>query len=132
MTRAGARCSRFSRVCRLVVTRKTIAPDELNTIYNTAKIVLNIHHSQLTTGTNQRTFETAAARAFQLADHRPAIAALYQGCSITFTSAEDLLQKARYYLSHEPERERMADQARAITLAHNTYKHRIEILLNAW
>ena len=115
-----------------VVTRKTIAPDELNTIYNTAKIVLNIHHSQLTTGTNQRTFETAAARAFQLADHRPAIAALYQGCSITFTSPEDLLQKARYYLSHGEERERMADQARTITLAHNTYKHRIEILLNAW
>lgn len=114
------------------VIAATVSPEELNRIYNTAKIVLNIHHSQLLTGTNQRTFETAAARAFQLADHRPAISALYPGCSITFISAEDLLQKARYYLANEQEREQLAGQARARTLAHNTYKHRIETLINAW
>ena len=114
------------------VTCATVSPGELNRIYNTAKIVLNIHHSQLTTGTNQRTFETAAAGAFQLADHRPAIPALYQGCSITFTSPEDLLQKARYFLANGPEREQLACQARAVTLEHNTYKHRIKTLISAW
>jgi spore maturation protein CgeB len=114
------------------VIAATVLPEELNRIYNTAKIVLNIHHSQLLTGTNQRTFETAAARAFQLADYRPAISALYPGCSITFTSAEDLLQKTRYYLANGPEREQLAGQARARTLAHNTYRHRIETLISAW
>ena len=114
------------------VTAAMVSPEELNRLYNTAKIVLNIHHSQLLSGTNQRTFETAAAGAFQLADHRPAIPALYPGCSITFTSAEELLQKARYYLANEQEREQLAGQARARTLAHNTYEHRIETLINAW
>jgi spore maturation protein CgeB len=114
------------------VTCATVSPVEVNRIYNTVKIVLNIHHSQLTTGTNQRTFEIAAAGAFQLADFRPAIPALYQGCSITFTSPEDLLEKTRYYLAHDAERERLAGQARARTLEHNTYKHRIKTLLSTW
>jgi spore maturation protein CgeB len=114
------------------VTCATVSPEEVNRIYNTAKIVLNIHHSQLTAGTNQRTFEIAAAGAFQLADFRPAISALYQDCSVTYSSAEDLLQKARYYLTHGPEREQLACQARARTLEHNTYKHRIKTLISAW
>jgi spore maturation protein CgeB len=109
----------------------TVTPAEVNRIYNTAKIILNIHHSQLVAGTNQRTFETAAAGAFQLADFRPAIPALYQNCSITFSSAEDLVQKTRYYLENDAEREQLAARARAMTLAGNTYPHRIETLMSA-
>ena len=115
-----------------IYLHKISSPEELNTLYNASKVVLNIHHSQLLSGTNQRTFEIAASRSFQLADYRQAVADMYQGSSITFTSTEDLVNKAAYYLAHDREREILAEKARTITLGSHTYKHRIEKLTRGW
>jgi hypothetical protein len=47
----------------------------------------------------------------------------------TFTGEDDLLEKARWYLAHPSERERIARDGRAYGLAHHTWKHRFHALL---
>jgi FkbM family methyltransferase len=47
----------------------------------------------------------------------------------TYRNAEELLDKVRYYLSHEGEREKVAAAGRAEVLARDTYRHRMQLLL---
>ena len=112
-----------------IFMNKMVGPQELNTIYNSTKIVLNIQHSELKSGTNQRTFEIASAGAFQLVDYQRPIGELFNGNIITFNSSSDLVEKAKHYLTHEEERDKLAEKAREIVINNHTYKIRIEKLL---
>jgi FkbM family methyltransferase len=49
----------------------------------------------------------------------------------TYNDAEELLDKARFYLRREADRERIAAAGRAEALARHTYRHRMETLLAA-
>lgn len=49
---------------------------------------------------------------------------------VTYQNDRELLEKARYYLFHAEERERIAEQGRAEVLAHHTYRQRMESLLD--
>lgn len=112
-----------------IFMNKMVGPEELNDIYNSTKIVLNIHSSQLKSGTNQRTFEIASAGAFQLVDYQKPIKELFENNIITFNSSSDLVEKTRYYLAHKEERIRLAEKAREIVINNHTYKNRIKKLL---
>jgi 2-polyprenyl-3-methyl-5-hydroxy-6-metoxy-1,4-benzoquinol methylase len=48
----------------------------------------------------------------------------------TYGNADELLDKTRFYLDHETERERIAAAGREEALARHTYRQRIETLLN--
>jgi 2-polyprenyl-3-methyl-5-hydroxy-6-metoxy-1,4-benzoquinol methylase len=48
---------------------------------------------------------------------------------VTYTGAEDLVDRAAYYLAHEEARERIAAAGRAEALARHTYRQRMERLL---
>ena len=50
---------------------------------------------------------------------------------VTYRASEDLLEKVRYYLEHDEERERIAAAGRAEVLAKHTYRHRMEEMLGA-
>ncbi len=105
------------------------SPCKLNELYNQSKIVLNIHHSQLESGTNQKTFEVALAGGFQIADYRENIKNEFGDTIALFRSKEELLEKVTYFLSHEEERATLAKESREIALKNDTYQKRIEILL---
>lgn len=47
----------------------------------------------------------------------------------TYTAAEEMLDKLAYYLSHEEERERIADAGRAAVREQHTYRHRLQTIL---
>ena len=49
---------------------------------------------------------------------------------VTFDNANDLVDKVRYYLSHEQERKRIADAGRLRTLAEHTYEQRFNEIFN--
>jgi spore maturation protein CgeB len=112
-----------------ILVAGTVGPEELNRLYNSARIVLNVHHSQLKTGTNQRTFEMAASGAFQLADYRRAVGELFGESVVTFRSAEELIGKVKHFLDHEEERASLSMAAREKVLAGHTYAHRVRKLL---
>jgi len=61
---------------------------------------------------NPRTYEIAACGAFQLCDDgRPELREIFGDSVATYADNEDLLDKVRYYLSRDAERQQMATRA---------------------
>ena len=115
-----------------------ISPEDAVKIYNASKINLNLHSSvnpkTLVTGgdfVNPRTFELAACRAFQLVDERSLLPELFADDELaTFRSMDELKDKIDYYLSHEEERQALAEKSQARVLKDHTYRQRMAALLD--
>lgn len=94
-----------------------LAFDDLPRIYMRSKI--NLNFSRLEAGSARglghkgRTSEVAMRRAFCLSEFYPALPRIFEiGKEIdVFTDRRSLLEKVRYYLSHDAEREAIADRA---------------------
>lgn len=114
-----------------------ISENEAAYIYNGSKINLNLHSSlqtdKLVSGgdfVNPRTFELAAAGAFQLTDKRSLLPELFEKDEIaTFNSPEEMYEKIDYFLDHPEERKQYAERGRARVLAGHTYEKRMRTLL---
>lgn len=105
------------------------APAEVGEIYSRSKIVFN---TSIAGDVTMRIFEGAACGALVLTDAiRNGLDELYRpGEEIAiFTDDDDLLEKVRYYLTHEEERAAVARAGQARTLAEHTYRHRAQRLL---
>lgn len=107
-------------------------------IFNASEINLNLHSSTWVDGVdpigdfvNPRTFELAAAGAFQLVDERALLPPLFvPGTEVaTFTDAGELRDLVRHWLARPDERAMLAAAARRRCLAEHTYRHRMETLL---
>jgi spore maturation protein CgeB len=96
--------------------------DALLSLYNTTKVVLNITNWDPAryVALNQRVFDVPATGAFLLTDYSPELEEHYRiGEEIAcFSSAEELRDKAGYYLAHDAERQAIARKgyAKARTL----------------
>lgn len=122
------------------IINKPIPPSEVVKYYNGAKIVLNIHRTPNdrmenfkylpATTPNNRTFEIAGCRAFQLTSARKELPRYYkENEMISFNGWKDLQNKIDYYLRHEEERESIAKRAYRRTWRDHTYKARLEYLI---
>jgi spore maturation protein CgeB len=109
-------------------------------IFNATTVNVNLHSSTYVDGVdprgdfvNPRTFELAAAGAFQLVDQRALLPPLLApGTEVaTFTEAGELRDRVRHYLAAPEERARLAAAGRARVLAEHTYTHRMQALLEA-
>lgn len=116
-----------------------ISTEECVKIFNACPINVNLHSSTYHRGVppdgdfvNPRTFELAAAGAFQLADERAELPALFEPGReiITFRDIDDLRAKIRYYLDRPDERRVVAEAARARTLRDHTYTERMASMLD--
>lgn len=117
---------------------RRVTVEETAKIYCATKVNLNLHSSPNHEGinphgdfVNPRTFEIASCGAFQIADQRGELADLFvPGDEIAvIRTPEEIPQVIQYYLSHEHERQEMAERARARVLAEHTYVHRMEAAL---
>lgn len=104
-------------------------------IYSASKIVLCAHYAGPGPRSRQaspRVYEALACGAFLLCDDRPDVTALFgDGCELAvFGDRDELRDKARHYLSHEKQRERIAQQGRRAVLAQHTYTHRLQRMLD--
>lgn len=122
------------------IMNKPIPPSEVIKYYNGAKIVLNVHRTPndrhenfknlpaLTP--NNRTFEIAACRAFQLTSYRGYLSRYYKRDElVSFSGWRDLQRKINYYLDHPYERKEVARRAYERTLSHHTYETRLTTLI---
>lgn len=118
---------RLSAVRGAAVSDRTAA-----TIYNAAKIGLNIHavHSVLG-GLNTRAFELLASGCFQLTDGVGGIEQLLTpGEEVAcYASPEEACRLAARYLADPAERLRIAARGRERVLDEHTYYHRMQTLL---
>ena len=115
-----------------------ISTEDAVRIFNATSVNLNLHSSTWIDGVdprgdfvNPRTFELAAAGAFQLVDRRALLPALLVPDVevATFAAAGELRERVRYYLAHPDERAAIAAAGRGRVLAEHTYRHRMETLL---
>ncbi|WP_054949715.1 CgeB family protein [Numidum massiliense] len=134
--------AQFKKMHAHIVSR-TIPPQEVLKYYNGAKIVLNIHRDandidknpyNIPAHTpNNRTFDIAACRAFQLSTAREDFAQFYEigREMVCYHHVKDLQQKIGYYLQHGNERRRIAQRAYRRTLSDHTYVARLQQLLRS-
>lgn len=117
---------------------RRLTPNEYIKIFNSTEININLHSSTERDGVdpygdfiNPRTFELAAAGAFQLVDERSLLSELFTPGEevITFNSLDDLKEKIAYYMIHPEERAAIAQKARQRVLKEHTYEHRLTKML---
>jgi len=111
-------------------------------IFSAAKIVLNIigdccdiftpyYEKDVFKMVNTRTFEALACGAFQLADLKADILALFQPGKhlVVYEQEEELPELLRFYLGKETARRKIAENGRNLVLQKHTYEHRIHEML---
>ncbi len=112
--------------------------EEMVRIYSGTSISLNLHSclqgevfDPCPDFLNPRLFECAAVGGFQLVDCRDDLNRVYTPEEIvTFHSSGELVDKIRYYLSHQDERRRIASRARERAVRDHTYECRISEIVN--
>lgn len=98
-------------------------------IFNASKIVLNFQPKDMTTGGNMRTFEIPGCGSFQLADKADSRWFINNKEIVLFHNSQDLIQKIEYYLNHEKERKKIAENGYVRAHSEHTYKNRFKKIL---
>ncbi len=118
---------------------RRLTPAEYVKIFNATEVNLNLHSSTERDGVepngdfvNPRTFELAAAGAFQLVDERTLLPELFIPGKevITFKDTRELKEKMHYYLAHPEERLKVCTAARERAIREHTYVHRLREMLS--
>lgn len=93
-------------------------------IYRKSRIVFN---NAAVDDVNMRCFEVTATGSFLLTEYVPTLHELFEDGKhlVTYKTMDEAVEKARYYLEHEKEREQIARAGMEHTLNTHTYQHRI-------
>lgn len=97
--------------------------------YAESKIVFNI---AMKNDLNMRCFEVMGSKSFLLTDRVQSMDDLFidgKHCAM-YSSLDEAVDKARYYISHDDEREAIAREGYREVMAHHTIDHRLEVMLN--
>ena len=78
-----------------------------------------------------KTFELPACGAFVISNRTDEQLEYFEEdrCIVYFSTAQELLEKVRFYLQHKELREKIAASAHAEVLSKHTYGHRLETIL---
>jgi spore maturation protein CgeB len=102
---------------------------ELIDIMNKSKIAINIHEKSMQHGGNVRTFEIPACGAMQVIDRYDPSWFTAGEEIVSFSDEKDCIEKIGYYLTHDDERERIAEMGLQRVLKEHTYAKRFEKML---
>jgi spore maturation protein CgeB len=111
-----------------------VSEEDAVKIFNASRINLNLHSSPYHPGINPegdylnpRTFDLAAAGAFQLVDVRRQLPEFFQPERevATFQDLAEAREKITYFLAHDEARRQVADQGRERCLRDHTYQVRL-------
>ena len=107
---------------------------EMVKVFNSAKIVLNIHiNDDLPYKVNMRTFEAAGCRSFLLTDKSYGLEKMFVCGSevVCYENEKELIELAKYYLEHKDERIKVGERGGERAYREHTYGERIKKLLSA-
>ncbi len=137
LARTGADVHLFTSSGASKLIRVNVHPpvryiDEAPFVFASSKINLNMTAPNIEDGIPLRTFDVISAGGFLLTDYRPAIADVFEiGKDVAvYDGIDDLVDKAKYYISHDNERERIAASGFAKLSSRHTYGHRIRKILD--
>lgn len=97
--------------------------------FSLSKIVFNI---SIKDDINMRVFETLSTGSFLLTNWLPTLGDLFEDGKhlVTYKTLDEMVEKAKYYLEHEEEREKIAEAGYQEFINKHTYKHRVEKILS--
>jgi spore maturation protein CgeB len=104
--------------------------EELNKLYNQAKIVLSIHSPQLKSGVSPRVFDVALAGTFQLVEFKSELPELFTEGLKCFKNLNELVDFTKYYLTYDEEREELAKKCNKLAIKNHTFKSRAQYILS--
>lgn len=95
--------------------------------FSEARIVFNI---SIKDDINMRVFEAMGTGSFLLTNYLPTLGDLFKDGKhlVTYDSYDDMIDKAKYYLEHEKEREKIAEAGYKEVIKKHTYQNRIETI----
>lgn len=98
-------------------------------IFCKSKIVLNI---AMTDDINMRVFETLGTGSFLLTNWVPTIEELFENEKhlVLYKTFDEAVEKAKYYLSHDSEREKIAQAGYEEVMKKHTIDHRVNRILD--
>lgn len=105
---------------------------ELPTVYSSAGVVLNDHWDTMRAWgfVSNRIFDVLACGTPVVSDEVPGLTELLDDTVPTFRSSDELGRIVRSALEHPEQARARADRGRAIVLAHHTFTHRAQQLLD--
>jgi spore maturation protein CgeB len=104
--------------------------DDCADIFKKSKIVLNYSTNK---DFNMRVREATCTGSFLLTDWVYGIDELYEDGKeiVTYKTTEEAIEKTKYYLEHDEEREKIAEAGMRRTLKDGTYKQALDVMLKA-
>ena len=109
---------------REIYTNKNASAEELNLLYNQARVVLNIHNEQQQDGANPKVYEILATGAHEVCDANPYLEKYFSQLIDLYHSEEEMISKIEAVFN-EPEKQ-IKD-----SIAGNTFEDRMREVLNA-
>ncbi|MCR4656716.1 MAG: glycosyltransferase, partial [Lachnospiraceae bacterium] len=105
---------------------------EMPKIFNLSRINLNITIRPIETGLPLRIFDIMGCKGFVLSNYQDEIGSLFNiGEDIeVYSDYEELVSKCAYYLEHEDERKRIAENGYKKVSENYTYENRIMTMFN--
>jgi glycosyl transferase family 1 len=105
---------------------------EMNALYSSVRIYVNIVNPQITTGVAQRVFDAAAAGCFQITEYKADLDLLFpDGEIVSFRDAADLRNKVSHYLANPEAAAAKAHAARVRVSRDLTWKQKAQEICHA-
>lgn len=97
--------------------------------FSQSKIVFN---TSIKDDVNMRVFETLSTGSFLLTNWIPTLEELFEDGKhlVTYRTLDEMVEKAKYYLEHEDEREAIANAGYQEFINNHTYLHRVNKILS--
>lgn len=106
--------------------------EEAPMVYRCSKINLNITLRSILTGIPLRSFEIMGNKGFLLSNYQEDYLEYFNDGEdfVYYTDYEDLERKAEYYLSHEKERQEIAENGYRKVKCGHTYRKRVDAMMD--
>jgi len=116
-----------------VLAGQHLPNDEVRRAYASAAIVLNDHWDDMRAQgiVSNRIFDALACGALVVSDHLPEIAERFGDAVVTYRTPDELRAQVEALLADPQQRAERAARGRAEVLAHHTFRHRVDALLDA-
>lgn len=106
--------------------------EQVSKIYASSHISINCTNSQMPTAVNQRVFDVPLSGGFVLSDDQEEMHSLFDVGTeaVTYTDVQDFNSKAKYYVDHPEERNKIIKAGRERVLRDHTYEIRLKGMLD--